>query len=389
MNSRKIISKIIEYPLVPIFFALCIATFATYLIKPDSQFSEMENRTLMRRPQVSIAGLLDGTFMNDFETFCNEQIPFRNAFVKTKAVLEQAKFSSENDGIAKGRDGYLFDKTLSTNSRLSQNISAITNFAKEASAKEREVYIAIAPTSVWINEDKLPCGMPVLDEAHCSELFAKSINAANVSANIHCVSLYDELMAHRDEMLYYRTDHHWTTKAAGYAYAQIMDEMGIEPESIEIYTKHEVSDFYGTSYAKYKGIGITPDIITYYDVPIEELRLEKKSVSTLYDCDKFDTYDKYSAFMYGNDGMYEVITKAEQNAENHTEGADLIILKDSYANCLIPYLAMNFNDIIVVDLRYFGGTLSQIIDDNENARILLMYNWSFVNEDNHFYKLVK
>ena len=388
MNNKKIFSKLIEYPLVSIFFALIIGFFAAYLIKPDSQFSEMENRTLMGRPQFSMSRLLDGTFMTDFETYCNEQIPFRNAFVRGKAVLEQAKFSSENDGIAKGGDGYLFDKTLGCGTHLSQNISAITNFAKEASAKNREVFITVAPTSVWINEDKLPCGMPVLDEELCSDLLDKSLAASDISADIHNVKLYDELMQHHDEALYYKTDHHWTTKAAGYAYAKIMEEMGLEPQNIEAFEMHEVGDFYGTSYAKYKGVGIGPDTITYYDVPIEELKLEKGSVNTLYDCDKFDTYDKYAAFMYGNDGFYEVKTGAH-SAENRENGADLIILKDSYANCLIPYLAMNFNDIMVVDLRYFGGSLSQIIDDNANAKILLMYNWSFVNEDNHFYKLVK
>lgn len=397
---KEFVRKTTEYPLVTVFFVLCFAAFISYIVKPDTEFSAMENRYLTGRPSVNFASLADGSFMSNFETFCNEQVPIRNALVKGKAILEQVQLKCENDGIAKGADGYLFDKTLSESGQLGKNISAITNFAKLMNEKGREVYITIAPTAVWINADKLPKGMPVLDEADCSNELSLALNNGNLTDKAHMIYLYEDLKARENEQLYYRTDHHWTTLGAGIAYGKIMEEMGLEKKDISAYEKHERSDFLGTSYAKFKGIGVKEDTIEYYDVPIEELRLEKQTVNTLYDLEKLDTYDKYAAFMYGNDGMYEVITQNAAKAEKSEEltkavedtafdGADLIVVKDSYANCLIPYLAMNFNDIIVVDLRYFGGSLQEVMDNNESARILLMYNWSFVNEDNHFYKLVK
>jgi hypothetical protein len=230
-----------------------------------------------------------------------------------------------------------------------------------------------------VNADKLPKGMPVLDEASCSNELTQALKDIS---NAHMIHLYDALKAHKDEQLFYRTDHHWTTKGAGYAYEEIARNMGLEAMDIGRYEKHEAGDFRGTHYAKYKGAFVTPDSIEYYDVPIDALELEKQTVDSLIDESKLSGYDKYAAFMYGNDGKYTV--RAEKGA-----GRSLIILKDSYANCLIPYLVMNYDTITVMDLRYFGGSVKEALDAEPDADVLLLYNWTFMNDDNHFYKLTK
>ena len=370
------LKSIIEYPLVAIFFVIVFVMLIGYIVIPDNDFSQMENRYLQKRPHVTVSGLLDGSFMESFETYTNEQIPLRTMFVKMKATFVWFTGSSENDGIAKGSDGYLFDKVTAVSDQAGRNISAIKNFAKETG---REMYIAVAPTSVWINAAKVPKGMPVLDEVTCSNELTLALKDI---PNAHMIYLYDTLEAHKDEQLYYRTDHHWTTRGAGYAYEKIAADMGLTAEDITKYEKHEADDFYGTHYAKYKGLFVRPDTIEYYDVPIDELKLQDKSVSNLMDTDKLKGYDKYAAFMYGNDGRYEVV------AEKDT-GRRLILLKDSYANCLIPYLVMNYDKITVMDLRYFGGSVLNELEEDPDADVLLMYNWTFVNDDNHFYKLVK
>ena len=373
MKERR--KSINEYTLPVVFFGLCIIMLACYLIKPDNDFSDMENRFLQKRPKITMQSLSDGSFMDSFETYTNEQIPLRNMFVKVKAVIVWMTGASENDGIAKGEDGYLFDKVTGISDKVNKNITAIKNFAVST---DRDIYIAVAPTSTWINEEKLPKGMPVLDERKCSSELALALESI---PNAHIVDLYDALNDHKDEQIYYRTDHHWTTKGAGYAYEKIDDDMGLPVKEITEYAKHEADDFYGTHYAKYKGIFVAPDMIEYYDVPIKELELEGRTVDNLIDTDKLSGYDKYAAFMYGNDG--KCIVRANKGI-----GKDLIIFKDSYANCLIPYLVMNYDSITVIDLRYFGGKVSDELSAEADADILLMYNWSFINEDNHFYKLV-
>ena len=370
---KKRISCITEYPLVCVFFAVCFGMLALYLLLPQHDYSEMENRFLQMRPGISASGLADGSFMETFETYTNEQIPFRSILVRCKAVFVTLTGSSENDGIAKGDDDYLFDKVLSTSDKIPKNIAAIKNFVKSA---DRDVYIAIAPTSTWINADKLPTGMPVLDEASCSNDLALALKD---SENAHIINLYDALCEHDDEQLFYRTDHHWTTAGAGYAYRKIAEDMGLNAYDITQYEKNVADDFRGTHYAKYKGF-VRADMIEYYDVPIKELALADRTVDNLIDREKFSGFDKYGAFMYGNDGLSVVETGRD-------EGRKLYIMKDSYANCLIPYLTMNYDKITVIDLRYFGGSVADKLSEDEDADILLMYNWTFVNDDNHFYKL--
>ncbi len=373
---KKNFKLLSEYPLVFIFAALCVCMLAGYIVLPQKDFSEMENRFLQKRPSVTADSLLDGSFMESFETYTNEQIPLRDMFVKMKAVFATYTGATENDGIARGDDSYLFDKVCATNDKLHKNISAIRSFAKNT---DRDIYVAIAPTSTWINAGRLPAGMPVLDEAGASN---ELTDALKDIPNAHMIYLYETLDAHKDEQLYYRTDHHWTTLGAGYAYEAICEKMNLEKQDITQYEKHVADDFLGTHYAKYKGIFVVPDSIEYYDVPIKALELEKQTVDNLIDEEKLKGYDKYAAFMYGNDGKYTV------RADKHL-GRDLIILKDSYANCLIPYLVMNYDNITVLDLRYFAGNVSDVLAKESSADVLLMYNWTFVNDDNHFYKMGK
>ena len=373
MKNR--IKTITEYPLIIIFSVLCIGMLAGYLFLPQTDFSDMENRFLQKRPLMTLSSLSDGSYMDSFETYTNEQIPFRNMLVKCKAVLTRLTGSVENDGIAKGEKGFLFDKVTQESDKAKKNIASITNFAKSAG---RDVYIAIAPTSVWVNADCLPKGMPVLNEAQLSNELTGALAGEK---NAHIIYLYDKLNSHRDEYIFYRTDHHWTTKGAGYAYEEIADKMNLGWQDITRYERHTAEEFYGTLYAKYKGIFVEPDTIEYYDVPIDRLELEKQTVDSLYDTEKLSGYDKYAIFMYGNDGKYTVY--ADKGL-----GRSLIILKDSYANCLIPYLVMNYDRITVLDLRYFGGSVTDELKADEGADVLLMYNWTFVNDDNHFYKMV-
>ncbi len=359
---------------MPVFFAVCFCMLAGYILLPEKDYSEMENRFLQKRPAVSMSSLADGSFMESFETYTNEQIPARNMFVKCKAVIVWLTGSSENDGIAKGDDGYLFDKVLATSDKEAKNIAAIKNFVRSA---DRDVYVAVAPTSTWINADKLPKGMPVLDEVSCSNDLTDALKDI---PNAHIIYLYDALISHADEQLFYRTDHHWTTAGAGYAYEAVASAMGLERKDITQYEKHSVNDFRGTHYAKYKGF-VSADTLEYYDVPIKGLALKERMVDNLIDEEKLSGFDKYGAFMYGNDGLEIVDT-------GNSKGRSLYILKDSYANCLIPYLVMNYDRITVIDLRYFGGSVPDKLSEDKDADVLLMYNWTFVNDDNHFYKLV-
>lgn len=377
-----------EYLLAFFFAAILLAGLILYLVLPQQEFSQKENRTLQTRPAISFSGLADGSFMEKFETYTTEQLPFRAFFVDVKAAISRLTLSRENNGIVLGKDGYLFEKTYGKSAQLDKNEAAILKFIENT---DRPVTVVIAPTATEILKDKVPTGMPTVDQSAAIAEFNAKIDAKGGRS----VDLLPVLCENRDKQLYYRTDHHWTTEAAYLAYQEIVQELA-DPDSaeecdgsralpeavrLENLDKHEVSDFYGTHYAKFQAAGLAPDTLSWYDVPIDSFERSDGTFDTLYDLEKLEIYDKYAMFLRGNDEICEI------HAKNAGNGRHLIVFKDSYANCLIPFLTYQYDTITIVDLRYYNQSVSQLLQADENAEILLLYNFSFLNEDNHFYRL--
>lgn len=373
---KKIFTITKEYILAVLFFGISLAGLAGYIFLPEHDFSQMENRYLANRPQISTSGLLNGTYMSDFETYTKEQLPLRDELVRLKALCEMALAKCENNDIVRGKNGFLFEKTLTTSSQLNKNISAIKEFIKNS---DRDVFVAIAPTSDCIYNECVPYGMPVLNEELLQERLCSELG---VYENSRVINLYDELEQHKDEQLYYRTDHHWTTKGAYYAYKTLGAQMGYDVVGYGDYGINSVDDFYGTYYAKYKGTGIEPDMIEYPCVEVDEYVYEDTVYDSLYDYDKLDEYDKYAFFMRGNPSCATI-----KSAQVHN-GKSIVVIKNSYANCLLPYLSCSYEYITIIDLRYYGGSVSEVINESIDAAVLLLYDWSFMNSDNHFYKLI-
>lgn len=373
---KNIIRFIIKYPLSTIFATFLVAFLVSYNVTKDVEFSQVENRYLAKRPSIVLEGLADGTYMREFEKYCEEQLPLRDALIKTKAVCEMCLLKCENNGIARGEDGYLFEKVTGVSGQFHKNISSIAAFIKGV---DRDVFVAIAPNSFYIYNDKVPLGMPSLDE---DELYNELVDATKDYSNACIIDLNSALKVVGSEEYYYKTDHHWTSEGAYVAYEKISDAMDLTPVLLDGLNVNQVNDFYGTYYAKYKGVGIKGDVLRYYDFAISEYDDGSELHSDLYDLSKLGTYDKYAMFMYGNPAQALVKTSTGGDSS-------LIILKNSYANSLIPFLTSNYGTIVTVDLRYFSGSVSEVLDKYEDADVLLLYDWSFINDDNHFYKLVK
>ena len=376
MTQKSVFKRIFEYKTTVCFSLFILVIFVLYFLVPKKEKSEWENRYLEQAPKLSVNDLLDGSYMTKYENYINDQIPFRDGFIKIKAVSEAILLKCENNGIAKGKDSYLFTKGEENTAVFDKNIDIISQFIASV---DRDVTVAIAPNASGVIKNKVPKGflMPDQDEKLASLYADKTLlKGARV------VDLKGVLSTHEDEYIYYRTDHHWTTLGAYYAYAEISENpVNLNAISSEI-NEESVEGFLGTLYAKYKGLFVVPDVITYYDIPVEKYCVEENDYSSLLDLEKFSVFDKYGAFMRGNFGRCDIKTKTKN-------GKSLIVFKDSYANCLIPFLTYDYENITVVDLRYSKESVSELINSNKDADILFLYNFDFVNEDNHFYKLMK
>lgn len=388
---KKRISSIIKYPLIVIFGAAIFVMFVLYLTVPQKAFSDVENRTLQLMPTPSLSSLADGSYMSKFETYTTEQLPFREGFVRIKALIKQITLSNENNGIVKGNDGYLFETTYGISAQYGKNVAALKKFTSDVG---RPVYIAIAPTAPEILKRKAPEGFRTINQKQeLDTLKSKLQNSSSNGADIRWIDLYETMDSRSalGEQMYYRTDHHWTSLAAYYAYRDIVsalsegtDSYAVRPVAeLETLKASEANDFYGTHYAKFREYNIEPDTLTYYDIPIKRLIRSDGEYDSLYDFDKLKIYDKYAMFMRGND---DVLMVESDNAEGDEERR-LILFKDSYANCLIPFLTYQYDKITVVDLRYYSESVSALLEKDETADIMLLYNFDFINEDNHFYRL--
>lgn len=376
MSKLTSIKRIIRYPLTVCFVSVIIVLFSLYFVMPKKEVSEWENRYLATAPSLRISDILDGSYMSKYEEYINDQMPFRDGFIKLKAISEACLLKIENNGIAKGKDSYLFTKGKDDTSVFDKNLSIINEFSKGVSNK---ITVAIAPNACGVLKDKVPKGLLMVDQ----DLKLSEITADNsLLSGVRVLDLKSVLKAHEDEYIYYKTDHHWTTLGAYYAYREI-SENPVELTDIEesVSTAYQ-DDFLGTLYAKYKGVFVKPDVISYYDIKVQQYKTDGIERTGLLDTEKLSEFDKYGMFLYGNFGECDITS----NANN---GKKLIVFKDSYANCLIPFLTYDYENIVVIDLRYYKDSVKELISNNSDADILFINNFDFLNEDNHFYKLMK
>ncbi len=372
-----IMKKIWHYPFLIIMVVVILGISFINLIKKDTEFSEMENRYLAQKPDLTLSNLIDSSFGTQYETYVNEQFPFRNQWITEKAAAETLLGKQENNGVIKGKNGYLFNKQLNVDKQLKKNVKAIQDFGKNTDVK---TFVSIVPNSYEILQDYLPKGTPNIDQ---EALIKQCYDAFNQEDKITNINIEDILKKHKDEYIYYRTDHHWTTLGAYYGYQQFCNAQGLPLLDVNKLTANHIEDFYGTYDSKYKGIGIKPDTITYYDMPIEKMLIGNEEKSSLYDMEKTKVRDKYAMFLHSNNPLSIIYSKKNQ----HNQGKKLLILKDSYANSMIPFLTYNYQEIYVVDLRYYSDSINKLVEDNGIQTIFILYNLDTLMTDNHFYRL--
>lgn len=385
-HKRRRKGGLIHYPVLILFSVFFVGMFLLDCVTPDRTVSELENTTLTQRPKVtaqilSSAGL--NRFFNDYTQYTKDQIPGRDAWISLQSFVETALLQkTQSGGILLGDKGQMLDRTyglVSSEERtLPRNIAAVASLAARCPGK---VYVMVAPAASSIYPERVPAHAPLLQE----ESYLGQIQAAVEQAGGVYLPLKDALSAHKDEYIYYRTDHHWTTQGAYYAYSELCSALGLEPFDRAAHTAVDVPDFYGTFYSRARTWNAQPDTLTYYDLdnPLTIYTVTGPGMPTegqttgLYDLDKLDVYDKYAAFLHGNNGLSRV--------EGDGEGR-ILVIKDSYANSFVPFLTANYAQIDVVDLRNYNYGLDGLIAENGYDQILVLYSFDSFKSDPYLYR---
>lgn len=358
-------------------FGFAIAT----ILKPQNARSEAENRTLAQRPALTWSSLISGQFEKDYETYLSDQFVLRDRWIGLKTGFERAAGRTEINGVYLAKDHYMIeshDGTF-TADQAQANIRFLSSFAQRmaASYDKDHFTVMLVPNAVDILRDKLPPFADPYDE----EVYLGRIKEALPEGIFFDASAI--LQGHKEEEIYYRTDHHWKTLGAWYVYQAWARDKGLaagayEPETV-------TDSFEGTVSSKL-GIKGKADSIQRYDPA------QKKDYYLVYQPDgeiRNSVYqdsflrgkDKYSYFYGGNYGLIQTILPGSKT------GRRLLIIKDSYAHCFAPFTYGNFDQVDQVDLRYYNASLAGLIQDQAYTDILFLQNAAGFAEETSLAKL--
>jgi hypothetical protein len=350
------------------FIIFIFGIFFINTFKDNKSFSELENRNLTKEPKFKLDNLLDGRYTKRYEKYKNDQFVMKDSFLKLKSKSDRLLGKKDNNNIFLASDDYLIEGFKEPNEEdINKNIKAINDFTD----KHNDIshYFMIIPNSVSIYKDKLPKNAPVKEQNDYINNFAEKI-----SKDIKLINPYNTFMDKKDEQLYYRTDHHWTTKGAFYAYELLCENMNLKQKYIDDYDVEKVSnDFLGSLYSRSMFNVKNKDDIEVFipkdkeDEVVVNYVEENKLSPTIYNSEKLNSNDKYGVFLGGNKPLIEISTTSRENKS-------ILLIKDSYANSFVQFLTSNFKKIIMVDPRYFYGDIEDIIKNYEITDILYLYN---------------
>ena len=389
-----------------------------FFITSKQKISVYENRNLAPFPQFGYEKLMDGKYLDSVDLYYADNFPFRDKFVQFSSWLSRKKgIRSDEIGIyiAKNKtpdtDTALVQKTDSLNP--TDTATANTNGGEEmntnlliykgmaldfygGSLAMEKSYAAILNSYADVLAGKKIYSLiiPTHSEFAMPEQYKymtgrqkKSIDNVNdnLSASIIKVDAFAQLEAHKNEYIYFNTDHHWSVLGAYYAYSAFCSSAGFTPIDLEANLKYTKKKFLGSQYLLTLDdrLKANPDSFYYISIPMKYKAFrymaktpDKAEKATLV----FSNYANYGAFLGGDFPLMKVTT------ENKNE-KKIVIVKNSYGNVFAPFLISHYEEVYIVDYRYFKGGLVNLIKDNGITDVLFLQCTFFVNTSWHLNKI--
>lgn len=361
-----------------IFMVLLLGLAGKEALSHQRTYSPVEKRELQTRPEISITKVLDGRFQKKYESYLRDQFPGRDHWVSFQTDMELFMGKNEIHNVYIGKNHYLLEhytKKEFDPQQISKNLQSLEKFVGKAK-QNADVHVMMVPTKSWVLREKLPAFAPHYKEQKFYDALQQKLEKEDVLISVEPV-----LDAHKEEEIYYRTDHHWTTLGAWYAYEQYTKAVGGDLQRAQGKKKFRCisKDFYGTTYAKIN-YARQADKIEIYE-PADKLRvvynMGEKKTKTLYDFSFLKTADQYSVFTGGNQAVLE-ITGGIKN------GKTLLLIKDSFANSILPFLAEDYEKLVVVDLRQLNVSGDRLLEMFSPTDILILYNSAQFAQDKEF-----
>ncbi len=367
MNNKKA-----QVAIVAIFLAFTLTFSCLFLVLPKKEYSSSEKRFLAKMPEISAENFFSGKLTNSLEGgenggYIPDHFPLRSLFVGISAYWNLGIGSTASNGYYYSDDGYIVTKPAETN-RADRNLQLINLFA----ASFDEVSLMVVPSAGEMLDGKLPSfhkpypDRPVYD--YIAENKAENIKFMDLRESFgDCVA--------SDEQIYYKTDHHWTSLGAYTAYSLYCEEKGLSATAADSFHKSEHSGFYGTTYSSSGYFLNKPDTLEIWEnknfadsirVTITE-GAESKEYTSMYFAEHLSEDDMYPVFLDGNHALVTIENSKAKSDET------IIIIKDSFAHCAAPFFAENYSKVVMVDLRYYKNSVTQLAEDCGADEMLFLY----------------
>ena len=372
-RQRKVQEK-----LVGIIFILTLFLFLIIIvIVPDREKSVQENRMLATKPKFRLSSLISGDYDEKFEAYMDDQFVGRDMWRKLKVTVDRIGGSRLENGVYIGTNGQLLEQIeVADENHLAANIKAIKSFSESQS--KIPVRMMLVPDAANVLNHSLPSLAKPEDQTQMFSMVRKDLGDS-----VEWIDVSTELNKHKTEKIYYKTDHHWTTLGAFYAFQAAAPSLGIEGDLSGKYVSYAVSDSFNGMLASKSGVNLgEKEQIDIYVPTEEDTDLivdyvdEGKRSTSLYDSSKLKEKDQYTVFLGGNSSLLDIRTVS-------TSTKRLLLVKDSFANSFIPFLTPYYREIVVVDPRYYSGTINDLMDSYRISEVLFLYSGNTFFKDNN------
>ena len=368
----------VQEQLVGIIFILILFLFLIInILVPNKEKSVQENRMLATKPKFRLSSLISGDYDEKFEAYMDDQFVGRDMWRKLKVTVDRICGSRLENGVYIGRNGQLLEQIeVADKNHLAANIKAIKSFSERQ--KKIPVRMMLVPDAANVLNHSLPALAKPEDQTQMFSMVRKDLGDS-----VEWIDVSTELNKHKTEKIYYKTDHHWTTLGAFYAFQATAPSLGIEGDLSGKYVSHAVSNSFNGMLASKSGVNLgEKEQIDIYVPTEEDTDLivdyvdEGKRSTSLYDSSKLKEKDQYTVFLGGNSSLLDIRTVS-------TSTKRLLLVKDSFANSFIPFLTPYYREIVVVDPRYYSGTINDLMDSYRISEVLFLYSGNTFFKDNN------
>lgn len=366
-----------EIVLTVLFCAFLGVLMVMVFVLPKRAYSPNEKRYLASAPEFTTEDLFSGKYGENVETFLSDQFAGRDFFVGLNAYLDLFSGRNGSNGVYKGSDDYLLAAPVVLDEEnLSKNLAKLNAFCKKVSLP---AHIMVVPSSGYIMQNKLPA----VHDAYEDDAILARIRESLIP-EIGWIDLEKPFLEQKDDyQLYYKTDHHWTSRGAYEGYLAYCGAMNLTPVPESAFSVETYSGFCGTAYSKSAlWLSATDDIELWKNNALSDIHVtildgEPVESNSLFFPAHLEEPDKYPVFLDGNHSVVKITNPG-------AEGGKLLLIKDSFGHCFAPLLAAHYKEIFMVDLRYYKLPLSETAAEEGFDEILVLYSMDNLVNDTNF-----